>query len=166
MKTKYKLKFGINFITLTIATFPFIFSNCEKTKTSNCPNKNVTCTVDGSPFESCAITLVNFPTYIWVQAQPENTKSSIHLYIPKSAGTYSLGYPSPYSGQYWDQSNPLKIKSYLTDSAHVGSVTITKYDSINKLISGVFYFNTKQFVPVGTEQKNVTTGVFTDLKWQ
>lgn len=165
MKTKYNFSFSLNFIAVTAVIFSLIFSNCEKSITSNCPNKNVTCTIDGNAFQSCAITLVPYPTYIWIQAQPENTKSSIHLYIPKATGSYSLGYPSPYSGQYWDQSNPLKITSYLTDSTHIGSVTITKYDSINKMMSGVFYFNTKQYMPAGTGQKNVTSGVFTDVKW-
>lgn len=149
-------------ITLTSA---FFFSNCEKAKTSNCDNKSVTCTVDGSSFQSCAITLVPFPEHIWLQAQPENVKSSIHVYMPKATGTFVLGRP-PYSGQYWDQSNPLSITSYTTDSSHVGSVTITKYDSANKTMSGTFYFNTLQLYPVGTGQKNVTSGTFTDVKWQ
>lgn len=163
---KHKLSSPLIFsIVIAISTAVF-FSNCDKVKTSNCNNKNVTCTADGSSFQSCAITLTPFPTYVWLQAQPENVKTSIHLYMPKTTGTFVLGGTSPYSGQYWDQSNPLKITSYTTDSTHLGSVTITKYDSTNKMMSGTFDFNTKQLYPVGTGQKNVTAGTFTDIKWQ
>lgn len=162
---KRKLTSTLIFSAVLAITTAMFFSNCEKAKTSNCDNKGLTCTVDGSSFQSCAITLIPFPQHIWLQAQPENVKSSIHLYMPKSTGTFVFGKP-PYSAQYWDQSNPLKITSYTTDSTYLGSVTITKYDSTNKMMSGTFNFNSKQLYPVGNGQKNVTAGTFTDIKWQ
>ncbi|MFM9944855.1 MAG: DUF6252 family protein [Bacteroidia bacterium] len=165
MKNKLFLKSGL-FLGLVFA-FTSILSliNCKKeSSNASCPNKNLTCTVDGNPFQSCVITVVNYPTYAWVQAQGDDNKSSIHLYIPLKTGTFDLGGTSAFSAQYW-QGPVLSNVSYLTDTIHKGTVTLTKYDATNKLMSGTFSFDAHQYMPKGTAQKNVTAGVFTDVNW-
>ena len=164
MKNKPTLVSAFSILFTLIITSIFSLSSCDKEKTSNCKDKNLTCSVSGSSFQSCVITVAPASTYTWIQAQQEDGKGSIHLYLPKDTGTYALGGVSGYSGQYWEGSI-LKITSYTTDTSHTGTVSISKYDAANKVMSGAFNFDAKQLQPAGTGTKSVTSGSFTYVKW-
>jgi len=130
----------------------------------DCRDTNLDARVEGNNFESCVISLVPYPNSMWIQAVGPAGKNSIHLYVPLATGTYTLS-DSTFSGQYWD-GTILNQTTYITDSTHTGTVTITKYDTANKLMSGTFSFTARQFYPTGTATKSVTNGSFTDAKWE
>ena len=52
----------------------------------------------------------------------------------------------------------LGADNYNTDSLNTGAITITKFDTINHIVSGTFYFKAK--LEDGTETVNVTDGRF------
>ncbi len=70
----------------------------------------------------------------------------IYLRDMFNTGEYSLNfntipqpdniYPDNY-GLYGNDNN----KSYITTSEHTGKVLITKRDTVNKIVSGIFHFN-------------------------
>jgi hypothetical protein len=76
-----------------------------------------------------------------------------------SVGSYKLFLDqsaSPGSTSYYDGN----LRYLISDTIN-SNLTITKYDTINQIISGTFYFN---FIKNNTTNK-VTNGVF-DLKWR
>jgi Family of unknown function (DUF6252) len=95
---------------------------------------------------------------IWILAR-RNDRTFLHLYVRQvdKPGLYPLrlstgarpGALVPYSyGLYYDSS-----KEFMTDPRHTGSVTITRADTVNKIISGSFEFTgydaqTKQTISI------------------
>ncbi|RYE18440.1 MAG: hypothetical protein EOP51_21970 [Sphingobacteriales bacterium] len=60
------------------------------------------------------------------------------------------------------QNNVSNIQKYVTDSLFPGTVTITKFDTINLIVSGTFQFKAK--LEDGTETVDITDGRF-DLRF-
>ena len=71
-------------------------------------------------------------------------------------GNYPINGKDGFGG-YWKDS-----EIYSADSLNIGSVNITRFDTINKIISGTFAFNAK--LRNGTEVVKITEGWF-DIKY-
>jgi len=79
-----------------------------------------------------------------------------------TTGTYNLSTTVPIQTQF---SATFTNNTNSTDSlytAYSGSVTLTKVDTVNKRISGTFYFHAKNMQLLN---KTVTEGSFTDLAY-
>lgn len=90
-----------------------------------------------------------------VLRQYKNESSHIAFYIEDnqdfSPQTYVLD--SSNRGSY----SPSVLDDYITDSTHMGTLTITKFDKVNKIVSGTFTF--KAINSTG-EVVNITEGRF------
>ncbi len=96
------------------------------------------------------------------------TVPRVHLYLKGvgKPGVYPLNFNTgispdalaPYNyGHYYDGSN-----RYVTDSQHTGTVTITRADTVNKIIAGTFEFTgydpkTKQTISISEGRFDVKT---------
>lgn len=90
-------------------------------------------------------------------------KVSIQKLPVLGTGEYSLGHvfncaSSPYDCDAGSYYNAKEWKNYFIES---GKLTITKLDTINKIISGRFYFTAKDTLG---NRKEITNGVF-DTKY-
>ncbi|RYE18438.1 MAG: hypothetical protein EOP51_21960 [Sphingobacteriales bacterium] len=81
--------------------------------------------------------------------------------LPPILGNYTLNqshYLLGGGGGYSSNISPNSSNDYFTDTLHTGTVTLTKFDTINHIVSGTFYFQAK--LQGGTETVNVTDGRF------
>ena len=103
---------------------------------------------------------------IWIQAR-RNDRTFLHLFVRQvdKPGVYPLrlatgaapGAIVPYSyGLYYDSS-----KEFMTGPGHTGSVTVTRADTVNKIIAGTFEFT--GYDPKTKQTISVTEGRF-DVK--
>jgi hypothetical protein len=154
----------IVFLLVTIV----LFSTCKKKAFYNltCKDKNLTATVDGKPYYSCAITVVNTNLNCWISTNDGRSTLSrkytlLGLNFPPAVGTYYFG-NSTASGNF--QIGFINGNAYMTDTLSTGSITVTKYDQAAKLASGTFSFSCTELN--GTTIKQVTNGEFKDVKLQ
>jgi hypothetical protein len=100
--------------------------------------------------------------------QPKETEFEIYLYHVTTPGTYLLNATTPkYPRQnanyaYYVERRITPINEWITTSEYTGSVTVTKADTVNRIIAGTFQF--RAINSFGTPQPiNVTEGRF-DIK--
>jgi hypothetical protein len=101
-------------------------------------------------------------------SSPNETEFEILVAGITGPGTYALNnnvvLPASSSYGYYVKRNFTPENEWLTSSAHSGSVTITKLDTVNKIVSGTFQFNALNLY--NTPQPiSVTEGRF-DLRLQ
>ncbi len=100
---------------------------------------------------------------IWIQAR-RNDRTVVHLFVRQVSrpGVYPLelatgarpGALIPHSyGRYFDS-----FRQFMTEPNHTGSVTITRADTINKIISGTFEFT--GYDPQSKQTISITEGRF------
>jgi hypothetical protein len=101
-------------------------------------------------------------------AQPTETEFEIYLYNVTAPGTYLLNantaiYPNQNSNYaYYVERKITPVNEWMTTSEYNGSVTVTKADTVNRIIAGTFEF--KAINKYGTPQPlTVTEGRF-DIK--
>ena len=106
--------------------------------------------------------------YFWLMGarEADDFDNSIHLSLSgvKHTGDYTLKEKS--SGNYAilnDYKERNNSKSYLTTAASTGRVTVTKLDTVNRIVSGTFSFRA-YLQGSTTEYVNVTDGRF-DVKY-
>jgi hypothetical protein len=105
---------------------------------------------------------------------------SIQLYFPFDAGKYYFVTPGTYplygfnktgayfvgtGGKYNHQWLVSATTDYYSPYTHTGSVTITKCDPANQLLSGTFQFNARNSLD-SAQTICITQGVFNDVKWE
>lgn len=79
---------------------------------------------------------------------------------PSTTGTFNLKqhlYPVG-GGGFSSNITHNGSDKYFSDNIHTGEISITKFDTINHIVSGTFYFQAK--LEGGTETVNVTDGRF------
>ena len=81
--------------------------------------------------------------------------------------TFTLGNSShaEHYATFQRQSSPSRIDLYRTSDQGAGTITITKYDRANQLISGTFSFIATLPFTTPAQSVTVTDGTFTDVKW-
>lgn len=105
----------------------------------------------------------SIPYCIWIRAR-RNDRTFLHLFVRKVSkpGLYPLelatgarpGALVPYSyGLYFDSS-----KEFMTGPGHTGTVTVTRADTINGIVSGTFEFT--GYDPQTKQAISVTEGRF------
>ena len=155
-------------------------ASCKKSTTSTSNNNtattNASATVDGYSFKGTFGVVVAAPYYTEIFGVDVNNGTSafkeLLIYVPGTPAvqTYTLGVNNGTTngwGWYFAGTSAASYTGYYTDSTNTGTLTISKYDVANKLISGSFSFKAKQYYPAtGTGTVNVTSGAFTDVKWQ
>ena len=126
---------------------------------NNEPSNEMTAVIDGVPWEACKPSLIGNGTSSNVQAQNfvgnyldvegtntcNNTSNYLFnvyfkLYSINGIGTYQIKGTDGSIGAIGNYSVYPNI-FYYTDSIHNGTVTITKFDTSAKLISGTFEFH-------------------------
>lgn len=83
----------------------------------------------------------NFNELVILTTNPDSPVQHVEIYITtfKGTGTYQVN-TTDYSYCEYNLNNPINYLTYSTMGTDIGSVTITKYDIINKIISGTFDF--------------------------
>lgn len=164
-----------------IATF--FFSSCTKEKTSsnnstiNTNAKGVlTCKLNGNLWQSKTTSLAEMQDsstlligglnvvgadsqviILSLELTPQKTGTYTGLFNPINSSTYGLYYPNT------KVSNQMNIWfSYTTNY----SINLTKFDLMNKLVSGTFSFTSTSPSGSGLPSYVVTEGVFTDVAMQ
>ena len=93
----------------------------------------------------------------------------ILLYIKTSSiGTYLLNSSDGpqgdgNTGTYTEGVAPIGLTVFTTDASNLGSITITKYDMINRVVSGVFYFDATQISPLTGGGIKISNGSFNNI---
>lgn len=103
--------------------------------------------------------------YLGGSSSKANTHSEVGLVIEHLPFSDIINAPFQCKGWYRRviyQNNVSSTNKYITDSIIPGTVTITKFDTINLIVSGTFNFNAK--LEGGTETVDVTDGRF-DLRF-
>ncbi len=101
-------------------------------------------------------------------ASPNETEFEMVLKNFTGPGTYTLNSNTakyPYetaSYGYFIKRNFMPLNEWITSSSNTGSVTVTKYDVANGIVSGIFEFNAKSIDSTAPAMK-VTDGRF-DIK--
>lgn len=112
------------------------------------------------------------PTTLIIQARnyassPTESEFEIFLKDIMGPGTFLLNNTVPYptssaSYGYYVKRKLSPLNEWITSSTHTGSVTITRLDPVNKIVSGVFEFNAVNLYN-NPEPIAVTSGRF-DIK--
>lgn len=103
-------------------------------------------------------------------ASPTETEFEIYLENVTGTGTYLLNqntdkYPNESASYgYFIKRQLMPLNDWITGAVHTGSVTLTRYDIPNGIISGIFEFNAKSIDSTAATLK-VTDGRF-DIKIQ
>ncbi len=115
----------------------------------------------------------NSPTSIIINArnfaaEPDESEFEIMVADVTGPGTYLLNtdvtLPSGSSYGYYVKRRTTPYNEWLTSAAYTGSVTITRLDTINKIVSGTFQFNAINIYH-DPQPLSVTDGRF-DIKMQ
>ena len=115
----------------------------------------------------------NSPGSILIKAKnfassPSESEFEIQVVGVTGTGTYLLNTdvsrPSAHSYAYFVKRRFTPINEWQTSATHTGSVTITKLDSVNKIVAGTFQFSALDIYH-GTVPLTVTDGRF-DIKMQ
>jgi hypothetical protein len=161
-----------NFLTAGLFSAFVLFSACSKdddTAPAATPNQPETTKpvfmkgkVDNEDWEAKTYSVANSSGMVTIAGFGKNGSDIvIRSFDVNKIGRYtsgSISYETNLGGGDFKQWN-----AYLSDSANV--FTVTKYDSVNKKMSGNFSFKTTRFQGsvVDTTHKTVTDGTFTDL---
>jgi hypothetical protein len=169
MKTTTRIITAITFLFLTA----YVFQACKKASTTPaatvCSQKNLTATADGSSYTSCTCSASNNGTYISISSVDGGTGPALHqIYIDVPTAAPIVGTPYVLGtgfgiGEYSVGSPTAAI--YQTNTTNLGTITITKYDATNRLMSGTFSFPCVPASSSASGTKNVTGGTFTDVKF-
>jgi hypothetical protein len=79
--------------------------------------------------------------------EPTETEFEIYLYHVTAPGTYLLNsttaiYPNQHANYaYYVERKITPVNEWVTTAEYTGSVTITKADTVNRIIAGTFAFN-------------------------
>ncbi len=93
----------------------------------------------------------------------------ILLYLKTSTiGTYILNSSegpqgNGNTGTYTEGVAPFGLTVFSTDASNIGSVTISKFDMINKVVSGTFYFDATQISPLTGGGIKISNGSFNNI---
>jgi hypothetical protein len=109
------------------------------------------------------------PTSLIIQARnyassPTETEFEIFIKDINGPGTYLLNTTVPYptfdaSYGYFIKRKVTPLNEWITSSTYTGSVTITKLDLVNRIVSGTFEFNALN-ISNSPEPLTVTSGRF------
>ena len=114
----------------------------------------------------------NAPNSLLIKAKnfassPTETEFEIQIAGVTGTGTYLLNTnvtkPTAASYGYYVKRRFTPENEWITSATHTGSVTITKLDTVNKIVSGAFQFNALDLY--STQTLSVTEGRF-DIKLQ
>jgi hypothetical protein len=111
---------------------------------------------------------------VWIRAHRKDQWGfSIYLEnVGSKVGKYPLQYTTagaptelcpPHHAIFYKNIGPSETAEYATDSEYIGEVTITHADTVNKIVSGTFFF--KAHRPATDETIEITKGRF-DVKNQ
>ncbi len=146
-------------------------STTAPTNTTSVPDNSMSATIDGSYWQSTSIPLVtggatavrklSLGTITIAGTKVNSTTDqqvlTINLtHFGKGVDTLGISNQGIYrtgsqSDQYW-----------ATAGFNAGVATVTTFDTVNKVISGTFYFNA---VNTALNQKTITNGVFQNVTW-
>lgn len=164
-----------------------ILGSCSKDPVTNTPTTNnttgrITCKVNGSAWSSDAqdkFYYLNGDTLVGTVAALSNGELSIQgtrvltgdtstiginlVLTPAKTGKYegTFDMNAADGALYLPNRNFLELLGIVMTYTNTYSVTLTKVDTVNKKVSGVFTITMKS--PDGTKNYMVTEGAFTDL---
>lgn len=98
--------------------------------------------------------ILSIETAAWTIGTQENHQIEFQINNFNGKGNYSIGGLSTNSADY--------DFVYYTDTLHTGLFSVTTFDTIQRIVSGTFYFNSKY--TVSNVEMNITNGQF-DLKY-
>lgn len=189
MKTQFS-KLALVLLAVSL----LIFAGCEKKEDPTGPGNDggntqtgagtMSCKVDGENWSATQIPMSPYPaafanletqtnysilTITGTQITSTSSASTIYLSLLNitSTGEYNLGAMTSTSGNQGIATIAFTDgKGYGTtgETEYIGKVTITKFDTANKIVSGTFYFTAKGVSGGATGKKVVTEGKF-DVKW-
>jgi len=159
-------KYHMRKITILFNLLLFSFTSCDKTDYSKTlPDETQTgkntfgCLIDGSVWKETGLLDISiYSNSFYFHAEKYNEKSNINQVIhfgieqPIKVGTFNFN--SSKNKAYFEDLN--KICFYQSDSSILsGTLEITKFDTIQKIISGRFNFKfIKYFVPYKGDSVN------------
>lgn len=94
---------------------------------------------------------------------------TINLYNINGTGSYELMNQNGFRGNNWAQlglANTAGQFHYLTDSVHTGTVTITRFDTINHIISGTFIMMPKLYTGSSSDTTAIVNNGRFDVTYQ
>ena len=160
---------------LIISTVLFTIISCKKdglTKPTQKGANTFSCKVNGKVFKPVytgglfnnnkVLSVRNNAQYNFsISADNQETSESVSLENPyiKTTGVYKLYANHPNRGVY-SRSIP-ESGWFITDSSHIGELTITRCDTINRIYSGTFFFTARD--PNSGKTITITDGRF-DVK--
>lgn len=153
-----------------------IYGSCKKEVAyppGSYPNNTIVATVTGSIAES--------GTFIYTPQNCSYSKgilsiggsctvyeevNTLGLYVhAKQVGTYTLSMYNS-AGTGGSGSGSQVVIGYSTDSLRTGILTLTKLDTINKIVAGTFNFIAEEQYPfMGGGTETTTNGYVTNLTW-
>ncbi|MBA9079893.1 MULTISPECIES: DUF6252 family protein [Rufibacter] len=112
---------------------------------------------------------------LWARRVNDDENSSIQLAIEdlKSTGRqtfevnsnlYPGNYPTKNYGYYQNRDNRMDTKNYVTNTNYKGSINVTRFDTINYIVSGTFEFTAENLDGSG-ETVKISDGRF-DVKYR
>jgi hypothetical protein len=172
-------------IYITIIFFCIVLSNCKNDKKEDpipTTPKNtwsqMSCKLDGKDWSDCGKTIigtkesntggewfknfVNQPLKIYGITNCDNNNSFVNIYLAdfKSVAVYHL---ANYNNVSYTIQYPAGNVEYKTNSSHIGTLSITKFDSIRNKVSGTFSF--EGFNADSNRIVKITDGKFTDISF-
>ena len=140
--------------------------------TNNLPDGSVAATVDGSYWQSTQIPLVSGGAEA-IRKPAAGTISIAGTKVTSTSDAQVLSLNLSRLGTDTDTLGLLNIGTFSTGKAsnqtwasagiNAGIATVTKYDTVNKLISGTFYFSA---INTDMNTKQITNGTFKNVPWK